>query len=309
MYSLLKTEVLIESMQTAIVKADEKLKQDPGHRFSIISKRLSEEKLQEYLAEKHFLLEERSLEIVELHLEGSVAKKGQLPYNSWADLVMNYCDTLVEAGMVRQFGSTKTSKSKAFIKDTLNLRIGRQAAGSTTITVLGNLAPNLFGESLLRSALESTFAILNSTDEEALISEASNLSASGILSLNKMLGSVAKEDLNIEIGWDAPDGKHFQFDGTASRLNTLVKILKKIEVEEPVKTPFSGLLFASSMDGHIVVTSVDRKQRRYKYPMQLIDKVKMHVLGEPIAGLALLTRTKSTLSDANKEAWEILELK
>jgi hypothetical protein len=197
MYSIARLEELIQTSENTLIRYNEELASNPNSIFTKGILKNTTERLSELRANLAFEKRLRDLEVIDLRLIGKVAQLGRLPLELLGSFSKLLSDTLHEAGRQYQYGNKVGGKYMDEVKQSINLKFERLVPGSTRIIITGNSNPDLFGNSILESALGNTFDILNISDSSDLIPGSEKVGGNSIKKLNDLLSISLKKRVRI----------------------------------------------------------------------------------------------------------------
>ncbi|MFK5926976.1 MAG: hypothetical protein QM483_10130 [Desulfuromusa sp.] len=218
-----------------------------------IATRLSLSSLNRKLGEMQLELkqekERREIEVIEVRLKGAIASFGSIPLRALSEISRHLSDILQANSYKLWKGKEAGSRIPNELIELLDLRLAGIAPGSTKLYISASTNPNLFGQSLIEDSLSGTLRLLN-VDKPAELDEAlSEYSAKGIRSLSRLLGSLNKNDLEVDMTWNKSSGKAIKWKGTKNKINNLWMTLQQTKFMEPETMSVIGEIITLSSKG------------------------------------------------------------
>ena len=111
---------------------------------------------------------------------------------------------------------------------TINLQLAGIGYGSTKLYLSATLNPNLFGYSLIEDSLEKTFQVFKAQSSQELTDSVSEIGPRSAGSLNRLLKTLSRNDLEAELSWIDPQEKKHDWDGSAENILQMTNTLDTV---------------------------------------------------------------------------------
>ncbi|MGI4735872.1 MAG: hypothetical protein ACRYG7_11920 [Janthinobacterium lividum] len=167
----------------------------------------------------------------------------------------------------------------------------------------GNTSPDLFGNSLLGTALDRTFSRRRRSRDEQVPA----VDQQGIMAMQHFLRGIHNCRLQVDMRWDAPAQQFRTWWGTTSRLFGLSSQLGYMREEAPESFSFAGLVISLSLKGFIEVQ--DERQGRIvaRYPEEaLLSAIQSLHVGQECQGSMVKLTTVHTTTGARKSSFVLM---
>jgi hypothetical protein len=289
------------------LKYDELLKENPKSLFYRGITLNTRDQIQELQRELRIEKERRNKEVIDLKLQGWVAKHGTLPLDMLAKVSKLFSELLFESSKMAGFGSKSNSGKSSLVKETLDLRIERLVPGSTHLIITANTSPDLFGNSFVEDALLNTFAVLNANGEEEMISVAPKLGSSGILKLHNLLTWGIKNKLGLGLEWESALNQFYKWDGLQNRVKILHDSLSQIQIQEPIEERFEGIVSVLKLKGQFEIQCEDGT-KSVKFSTSQLPFVKQLKLGQLSSGTFLKKIAVNKATSKEVIEYELVDL-
>jgi hypothetical protein len=286
---------LLISAQETLLKYDILLKENPDSLFYKGVTINTRDQIKDLQRELKIEKERRSKEIIDLKLQGGVANHGTLPLEMLGKVSKLFSDLILETAKMAGFGSKSNNLKNRIVKETIDLRIERLVPGSTHLIITANTSPDLFGNSIVEDSLHNTFAVLNASKEEELISALPKLGSSGILKLQNLLEWGVKNKIDLGLDWESSISQHFSWNGVNKKALVLYETLSSIQILEPIEEQFEGVVSVLKLKGQFEVNS-EFGTKIIRFSNSQLQSVKQLRLEEHCSGVCLkkVTFNRST---------------
>ncbi len=131
--------------------------------------------------------QQREQEIVEVRLIGKSAVRGTLPLDTLSLVTGSFSDTIQRISRYTVAGQKQTKKVEEEVSRRLDLRLANVTSSSTRLFISGQTRPDLFGYSLLNTALDRTFDLLEAEAPAVLLDQVPTVGHHSIVALKRYL--------------------------------------------------------------------------------------------------------------------------
>lgn len=231
--------------------------------------------------------EDRFKEVIELRLIGNSARSGSIPLMMLGEITSPFGSAIINASKFIQYGTDKGKAIDNVVKSTIDLRLEGVGIGSTILYISGKTSPDLFGNSLLQTSIKESYNFLESQTPEELFNKIPTIGIKSVKNFATFFKTLAKEDLELDLGWESPLDRRFEWKADHNRITGLYQTLNKITVADPELKHFRGEIIAMSSRGKIEIFTFDNERIVASFPLELIAKVKSLHLGDKCKGSLL----------------------
>lgn len=248
---------------------------------------------------------QREKEIVEVRLIGKTATHGTLPLDTLAILSGSFSDTVQNISRYAVAGAKPTKRIKNEVHQRLDLRLASIAPGSTRLFISGQTNPDLFGYSLLDTALTRTFDLLGAEAPTDVLDQVAAVGHPSIVALQRYLRGLHDCGLEAEMNWDTPAHTDRSWYGNKNRLVKLSNMLGRVAQEAPVTFQFSGIVVSLSLKG--VAEIEDNRQGRLvaRYFEALLPAVQRLHIGQECQGTMVKQTVVHTTTGLRKSSYTL----
>ncbi len=247
----------------------------------------------------------REKEILELRLIGDKTKYGNIPLNFVGGITNNFSNFLYNTSKYLKFGNKGGKKREAIIQETIDLRFEGLGKGSTIFYLSAKTSPDLFGNSITQQALENSFKLLSSENSDEISDNISGVGGKSIKYLSKFLNELVKSNIEIDIKWESPFDKIYEWEGKKDKLTSLFNTLNKITISEPEEIDFEGELITISLKGKFEILTNEKIRYFGQFSNDLLDKMKEFHIGDHCKGIIIKTTIYNPLSDKEKVEYNL----
>ena len=213
----------------------------------------------------------RRNELLELRISGARVGYGEIPLELLAR-ISSSLETLLVATAHKVFtGEELSTKRTAEIRALLNLRMSGIGAGSTRLFFVGDLTPDMTGESVLETALKGAFGVFNAESEQ-LGDAVDTVGVRAAKSCKRLLASLASEGLQTNFVWRSAS-QIFDWSASSERAQSLKNELDALGEPNVTEESVSGEVRNLSDTGRLEIRTRDHARLRIKVP-----KEKYHLL-------------------------------
>ena len=251
---------------------------------------------------------QREQEIVEVRLIGATATRGTLPLDTLATLSSSLADTIHQVSKYTAAGNSQRKGLLSEVKRRLDLRLSGIAAGSTRLFISGQTSPDIFGNSLLSSALDHTFNLLAAEEPEAVLEQVPAVGHPGVQALQKLLRGIHDCRLEVEITWDTPAHEFRTWMGNTRRLVSLTSMLGHMAELAPESFAFTGQVISLSLKGFIEVQDEQRGRVVARYPEALLPTIQTLHVGQDCRGTMVQLTVVHTTTGARKSSFTLMNI-
>jgi len=249
--------------------------------------------------------QQREKEIVEVRLVGKSAVRGTLPLNALSDIAGSFYDTVQRISLYTSVGAKITKRAEAEVARRLDLRLASIASGSTRLFISGQVNPDLFGYSLLTSALDRTFDLLDAKAPAALLDQVPGVGHHSIVALKRYLKGLHDYGLEADMSWDTPAEEFRTWHGSKNRLVSLGNMLGRVEAEAPVTLHFTGAVISLSLRGTVELADNQRGQLTAHYFDALLPAIQQLHVGQECSGTLVRQTMVHTTTNLRKASYTI----
>lgn len=250
----------------------------------------------------------RDREVIELRLVGPQAQQGRLPLSAISGLLGALEVMLREASYYVQYGTRRTAEGKQLVREALGLRFEQVLPGSSRILLTGNVAPNLFGESLLATGLDRTFALLQAPSNPTLEVAAARTGVKVVQGAKRLADTSLRFGMALALRWQPPVGAPRQWAADAPQLAFLSSRLSRLAEQQPETEVFQGQLITPSLRGWVDIRQ-GRRTHRATFPPALLEQVQAVPIGALCEGVWLKTTRRNEVTQEPNEVYQLLEFK
>jgi len=251
----------------------------------------------------------REKEVIELHLDGHIAKDGTIPLSVLSNISQHLSETVLSAAQHLKLGEKSRGRIKTDIAHTLNLRFAGISPGSTKLYITGNTSPDLFGFSLIEESLNKTFKILETKKANELVDSVTDIGLRSTKNLNKLLKAINNSDLEMTLKWCAPDQSLHKWKGDAEKITTLTNTFESLQTTTPTYLEVRGELIMASLKGQFEIKDETEKIYRGTFPAILTEDVKELHLGEHCFATLERTIIKNKVTGYQKTSYSLKTIK
>lgn len=204
--------VAVESSERPLV--DEVFAASSDKRRRILEKELKDAK------------SERAYELFGLRLHSPQFSPGTIPLRLLAKLAPLLNNTFEQAAWREwDIEGDATSIDDGF-RRLINLRLAGIQEGSTELVLLGNIAPDLTGESALENGLRNFFDVLSASNDQ-FADVVNGIGNNATKSVVKLMRAFEAENMAAEFSWRASDSK-YHWDGKPDKITRIRALLEEI---------------------------------------------------------------------------------
>lgn len=216
----------------------------------------------------------RGKEILELRFSGEIADLGSLPLELLGDISRDIAHALGHAARHRKFGTQgRLLKS---IAEELDLRLEGIGGGSTRLFISGEIAPDLFGNSLVESTLYDTFQFLQHTgDEDQLPESVSYIGEKAANALRDFFQTVGDANLTTEATWETPKQEEIVWGVSAEGARRLATSLSRLVSESPEGLELMGKVITISTKRPLEIRDAKGNDYQIRVPNIYAESVKI----------------------------------
>ncbi|MBI5190352.1 MAG: hypothetical protein HZA22_06730 [Nitrospirae bacterium] len=305
---------IIEKLNNQIVAANDMLARyetvldkEPkniAYQLSAISVKSHISELQHQLQREKIL---REKEVLEIRLKG-VTANGSIPLSVLSELSLYLSDALQATSQKVKTGLDAKRRILKDIVNTLDLRLAGLATGSTRLIITGNSSPDLFGQSLLESSLENTFALLESRSAEELTEGVSKVGIRSANKFNKFLKTISDSGYEVDISWVSPTKHEYDWKASMDDIRSLSNSLDSITMSQNEIFEFKGKLVMASLKGAFEIETDAEETIKGKFPTQLTEYVKKLHIGDKCNGMIEKETITNRTTGLEKVYYTLLEI-
>ncbi len=249
---------------------------------------------------------ERAVEVLQVRLLGKIARDGTIPLYLLSHLSTKIADALHAASQKMKNGR-RVQRISPNIVELLNLRLADLAPGSTRLYITGDVAPDLFGYSLLESSLEEVFRLFRAEDETELASSVSVVGIRSARDIRDFLTTVKSAELELELSWSAADARIRSWTGTYDSISKLSRSLGNFKVVEPTQMRIAGEVVTLSSRGRFEIFA-DGKMYAGTFPSDILPQVAGIHIGEQVSAVLERTVVINTVTGVQKDTFALVSV-
>lgn len=248
--------------------------------------------------------QERAVEVLQVRLLGNIARDGTIPLYLLSHLSAKIADALHAASQKMKSGR-RVQRISPNIVELLNLRLADLAPGSTRLFITGDVAPDLFGFSLLESSLDEVFRLFRAEDESELASAVSIVGIRSARDIRDFLTTVKTAELELELSWSAADATTRRWNGTYDSISKLSRSLGNFKVVEPTQLRITGEVVTLSSRGRFEIYA-DGKMYAGTFPADILPQIAGIHIGEHVSASLERTIVINTVTHVQKDTFTLL---
>lgn len=248
----------------------------------------------------------RAVEILEVRLLGRVAKAGTIPLYLLSELASKLADSIHATSQKLKSGK-RVRRISPTVVDQLDLRLADLAPGSTRLFISGNIEPDLFGESLLETSLESLFELFEASDEDALARMVSTVGIRSARGIREFLTTLKGAELDVEFSWRTGENRIHSWHGDYQAISRMSRRLGAFKMIEPSYITVRGSVVALSARGKFEIDA-DGKLYAGSFPADLLSQVVNLHIGEEVSATIEQTVIINTVTHVEKASYTLVAI-
>jgi hypothetical protein len=248
----------------------------------------------------------RAVEVLEVRLRGRVAEAGTIPLYLLAELASKLADSIHATSQKLKSGR-RVRRISPTIVDLLDLRLADLAPGSTRLFISGNIEPDLFGESLLETSLESLFELFDASDEDALAQMVSTVGIRSARGIREFLTTLKAAELDVEFSWRTGENRVHFWRGDYQAISRMSRRLGAFRMVEPSYISVRGSVVALSARGKFELDA-DGKLYAGSFPADLLPQVTNLHIGEDVSATIEQTVIINTVTRVEKANYALVAI-
>ncbi len=301
----------IGNIEAQIAKADELLLHyestlDQTRQSSGLAVASAKARLAELQLELKHEKEQRGAEVVVLRLRDLAY--GDMPLHLMAGVAGSLDKAFHSIAKYIDTGKTHGRPPRKLV-DQLGLNLAGVGPGSTKLYISGNLAPDLFGRSLLEDSLVSTFKLLRAEDESGLIDAVSSIGPAGARHLGLLAEQLRAADTSVEMLWTSPKDERIAWSADRERIDSMVSALAEISTPEPEIKTFNATIISLSLKGVAGIQPDSGPAFRAYVPSKRMPRLKTLRLEDRVAVNIQIDTTVHRATSAEKKRYTLLNIK
>jgi hypothetical protein len=249
---------------------------------------------------------DRAVEVVQIRLIGERAHEGSLPLYLLSRVSDQFGAALHAASQKIKTGRQVLRISNGVVA-LLNLRLADMGTGSSRLYITGDVAPDLFGHSLLEQSLDETFSVFEAPSEDELASAVSGVGIRSARAIREFLQTVKDAELEVEVSWNAPDDQPRRWSGEYQHIARLARSLSHFQVREPTRISVKGEVVTVSLRGRFELQSSDRNYTG-TFPSDLLHEVAALHIGDEVTAELERTTILNTVTKVEKVDYTLLHV-
>jgi hypothetical protein len=249
--------------------------------------------------------QQREQEIVEVRLIGKSAVHGTLPLDTLSLITGAFSDTIQRISRYTIAGAKQNKKLEDEVHRRLDLRLASVASGSTRLFISGQTHPDLFGYSLLNTAFERTFDLLEAPAPAALLEQVPTVGHHSIIALKRYLKGLHDCGLEAEMRWDTPSETFRSWYGDKRRLVSLGNMLGRVETEAPITLKFTGTVISLSLKGVVELADDQLGPLKAHYFDALLPAIQRVHVGQQCQGTLIKQTLVHTTTNLRRASYTL----
>lgn len=186
----------------------------------------------------------------------------------------------------------------------INLRLAGINAGSTELVFMGNISPDLTGESALESGLRNLFGVLGASNED-ITYMVNGIGENATKSLMQLMKTLESENIGAEFTWDAP-GKRFFWDGRPDQITRVRALLEEFGEAKTAQLRIRGVI--SALSRRRVQIESDDEKYGVRYHRSLSAKVNALHLDQNCVFIVEETSYPSDKTGIKRTAYRLIDV-
>jgi hypothetical protein len=252
-------------------------------------------------------MSQRQVEVLSLRFMGQRAEHGRLPLTVLSRISTALADSVAAAAERVRRGRV-VQRVTSGMRDAVNLQLAAVLPGSTELLVIGDTAPDLFGNSSLADALEETFGLLETTDEERLADRVSQVGVRAARKMGELLSVAASNGLELEIQWLSPDDQMLRWSGSLEKMDQVRRALEGFTNVATEQLFVTGRAVSLSLRGRFEIAS-DGRVFSGTFPAEVQEQVTQIRLGEMVLAQIERSEIVNNLMHTRKHAYSLLSIR
>ncbi|SOD03371.1 hypothetical protein SAMN05216486_11125 [bacterium JGI 053] len=249
---------------------------------------------------------ERRVEVVSLRFIGKRAAYGRLPLTILSRVATALSDSVAAAAERVRRGRVVQRITNG-MREAVNLQLADVLQGSTELLVIGDTAPDLFGNSSLADALEETFALLAATDDQSLADRVSLVGVRAAKKIGELLAVAASNGLELDVQWLNPNDKVLRWTGSLERMTQVRRALEGFTNVDTEELFITGRAVSLSLRGRFEIESNGRLYSG-TFPAEVQQQVTNIRLGETVAAQIERSEIVNNLMESRKQSYSLLSV-
>lgn len=248
---------------------------------------------------------ERAHELFELRLHSPQFSPGTIPLRTLARLAP-LLNSALEQTAWREWDvkGDATNISDAF-RRLINLRLVGIQEGSTELMLVGNIAPDLTGESALESGLRNFFDVLSAPNDQ-FADVVNGIGNSATKSVAQLMKAFEIENLAAEFSWKASDDKYF-WSGRPDEITRIRTLLE--EIGDPTTDAITVTGVVSTLTRKRVQIETDNGEKiNARYHRSLNEQVNALHLNERRIFEVEVTSYPADTFDLKRDAYRLMAI-
>lgn len=218
---------------------------------------------------------ERAHEVFSLKLHSPMFSPGTIPLRVLLRFAPLLNDALEQSAWREQDINGDVSTIDDGFRRQVNLRLAGIREGSTELVFLGNIAPDLTGESALERGLRNFFNVLSAPNDQ-FTDRANSIGKNATKSVARLMKAFELENLAAEFTWRAPDNQ-YHWDGRPDEITRVRTLLEEIGDPETQVVAEVGTVSALSRRRVQIETDAGQKISVCYHPSVREEVTKLHL--------------------------------
>ena len=248
---------------------------------------------------------EEAYELFGIRLHSPQFSSGTIPLRVLVRLAPPLNNALEQAAWREwDVGGGSTSIDDGF-RRLINLRLAGIRDGSTELVLLGNISPDLTGESALESGLRNFFDVLSSSNDQ-FADVVNGIGSNATKSVVNLMKAFEAENMAAEFSWRASDNKYY-WDGRPDEITRIRALLEEIGDPTTNITTVVGVVSALTRKRVQIETDTGDKINA-RYHRSFSEKVNALHLDERRKFELEVTSYPADTHDLKRDAYRLVEI-
>lgn len=249
---------------------------------------------------------ERAHELFGLKLHTPQFSPGTIPLRVLAKLAPILNDAIEQTAW-REWDVNGDAKSiDEGFRRLINLRLAGVHSGSTELLFLGNIAPDLTGESALEAALVNLFDVLSASNEE-FPDVVNGIGSNATKSVMKLMKTFESENMGVEFSWRSPSG-YCHWDGRPDSITRIRALLEEFGEPETSTMEVTGVISSLSRR-RVQIENKAGEKISARYHRSLNEKVNSLHLDQQVTFIVEVTSYPSDTYGIKRDAFRLVDIK
>lgn len=222
---------------------------------------------------------ERGHEVIGLRLQAEHLQRGSIPLRLLSTIADHLNRALLALAYRHQFGEEPSRYSDAFVNE-LDIRLADLRAGSTSLVLTANTAPDILGDSKMEQSLRAAFNLLES-DARTLPQAVADAGHRATHHVAKLLTSLEREHCTVELVWTDSAEQDHRWRARPHEVSMAAARMSELVTQAPQTITLDAEIELLSKTGRLALQPLDEGPRiNVRYPRQHYGLVQGLHLGQ-----------------------------